>query len=570
MPTKLEQQADLLFANINGWEQSVLERIGKRINKIGKMSVADVQALNNIADVNGDMKEITKELARVTGMNVRQIEKIYADTLKEQHLANKPLYDYRHKVFVPFEDNIELQAIAHAYARATAKEMVNLSKTKMLRVRDKNGRFVKMQKGYYDILDRATMQVASGATDFHTAMREAIKQMGSGGMRVEYESGVHRRLDTVVRQNLLWGAKQASIAYNEMIGEELGCDGIEIDYHSNPRPSHAFMQGKQYVLGKARKCNGIYFESADEALERLEDYNCYHYKTPIICGISEPRYSDKELAELKARDERTFNIDGHEMTGYQASQAMRRIETAVREQKGMKAMYQASGDPLAVRECNERIKRYKDKYAEISDITGIAPDKKRMTLTKSADGGKIKEKSANKVTPITDNAIKNVKKVEISGFNAKQNDYIHNQHKELLEYARDNNDNKEAAFVFRNDLSDKAIFKGDNDAVDFGNALSGKGDGLFVMHNHPNNSTFSDRDIRFIVSDGSIQSISVVKNNGGIEVLTKSTEYDEQNTITHLKRAYKKYVNNDSDEEITKAIDYFLKHNGGNFVWIKK
>ncbi len=570
MNAKLEQQADLLFANINGWEQSVLERIGKRINKIGKMSVADVQALNNIADIKGDMKEITKELEKVTGMNVRQIEQIYADTLTEQHLANKPLYDYRHKAFVPFEDNIELQAIAHAYAKATAKEMVNLSKTKMLRVRDKNGRFVKMQKGYYDILDKATMQVASGATDFHTAMRDSIKQMGSGGMRVEYVSGVHRRIDTVVRQNLLRGAKQASIAYNEMIGEELGCDGIEIDYHSFPRPSHAFMQGKQYVLGKARKCNGIYFESADEALERLEDYNCYHYKTPIICGISEPRYSDKELAELKKRDDQLYNIDGHEMTGYKASQAMRKLETAVREQKGIKAMAQASGDKLAVRECNERIKRYKDKYAEISDITGIAQDKKRMTLTKSADSGKIKEKSANKITPITDTAIKNVKKAEISGFSDKQNDYIHNQHKELLKYARGNNDNKEVAFVFRNDLSGKEIFKGDNDTVDFGNALIGKGDGLFVMHNHPNNSTFSDRDVRFIVSEGNIQSISVVKNNGGIEVLTKSAEYDEQNTITHLKRAFKKYVNNDSDEEITKAIDYFLKHNGGNFVWIKK
>lgn len=570
MTNKLEQQAELLMSNIEGWETSTLERIGKRINKIGKMSIADVQALNNIADVKGDMKAITKELARVTGLNVRQIEKIYGDALAEQHLANKPLYDYRNKVFVPFEDNIELQALVHAYAKDTAKEVLNLSGTNVLRVRNDKGQFVKMEKGYRDILNKATMQVASGATDFHTAMREAIKQMGGGGMRVEYESGVKRRLDTAVRQSILSGAKKASVAYNEMIGEELGCDGIEIDYHANPRPSHAFMQGKQYVLGKARKCNGIYFESADEALERLEDYNCYHYKTPIICGISEPRYSDKELAELKARDERKFNIDGHEMTGYEASQAMRRIETAVREEKGIKAMAQASGDPLAVRECNARIKRYKDKYAEISDITGIAQDKKRMTLTKGAGSGKIKEKSANKVTPITDNAIKNVKKVEISGFNDEQNDYIHNQHKELLKYARENNDNKEVAFVFRNDLSDKTIFKGDNDTVDFGNALIGKGDGLFVMHNHPNNSAFSDRDIRFIVSDGSIQSISVVNNNGGIEVLTKSTEYDEQNTITHLKRAYKKYVNNDSDEEITKAIDYFLKHNGGNFVWIKK
>ena len=33
----------------------------------------------------------------------------------------------------------------------------------------------------------------------------------------------------------------------------------------------------------------------------------------------------------------------------------------MREQKGIKAMAQASGDPLAVRECNVRIKRYQDR-----------------------------------------------------------------------------------------------------------------------------------------------------------------------------------------------------------------
>lgn len=566
----LERQADALSSNIQGWEKSTLKRIGKRIGQIGNMSIADLQSINKIAVVKQDMGDVMKELAKATGMNVRQIEQIYADTLTEQHLANKPLYEYRHKAFVPFAENTELQAIIKAYSRATAKEMINLSKTKMLCVRDKNGRFVKLQKGYYDILDKATMQVASGATDFHTAMRESIKQMGSGGLRVDYGGGVTRRLDTVVRQNLLWGAKQASIAYNEMIGEELGCDGIEIDYHAFPRPSHAFMQGKQYVLGKARKCNGIYFESADEALERLEDYNCYHYKTPIICGISEPRYDKKELAELKERDKRTFDIDDREMTGYEASQAMRRLETAVREQKGIKAMAQASGDPLAARKCNERIKRYQDKYAEISDITGIAQDKKRLALIKGADSGKIKEQSSGKMTPITDNAIKNVKKVEISGFNDMQNDYIHNQHKELLKYARDNNGSKEVAFVFRKDLSDKTIFKGDNDAVDFGNALIGKGDGLFVMHNHPNNSSFSSADVAQLIAENNISNISVVKNNGNIEVITKTDIYDQRKAVIEWNRAIKN-ITEGTDSEYKKAMEQLLKklEKGGYIKWTK-
>ena len=91
--SKLEQQADLLFNNIAGWENSTLQRIGKRIGKYGKMSLADVKAINNIAVVKQDMDAITKELAKVTGYNISQIEQMYGELLEEQHLANQPLYD---------------------------------------------------------------------------------------------------------------------------------------------------------------------------------------------------------------------------------------------------------------------------------------------------------------------------------------------------------------------------------------------------------------------------------------------------------------------------------------------
>lgn len=380
--TKLEQQANVLFQNIAGWENSTLQRIGKRINEIGKMSFADVKALNNIAFVKQDMKAITKELSKITGLNISQIEKIYGDLLAEQHLENEPLYDYRNKKFVPFAENRELQAIVRTYAKTAGETMLNISKTKTLCILSADGKQIGLQKYYTDVLDKAVMQVTSGATDFHTAMRDSIVELGGSGMRVDYGGGVTRRIDTSVRQNLLWGAKQASIEYNEMIGKELGCDGIEIDWHSHPRPSHEFMQGKQYVLGNSRTINGIYFESADKALARLQDYGCLHFKTPIICGISEPRFSEEELKSLNDQNAKTYNIDGKRCTGYEATQKMRRLETALRSQKTIRSIAQASGDKVLVNQCGERIKMYQDKYSEISEITGIETDAKRMSITK--------------------------------------------------------------------------------------------------------------------------------------------------------------------------------------------
>ena len=378
--SKLEQRANLLMQNVMGWENSTLQRIGKRIKKYGKLSLADVKSINNIAVVKQDMEAITKELAKVTGYNISQIEQMYGELLEEQHLANQPLYDYRGKTFVPFEENKELQAIARAYAKTTGETMINLAKTKALRVLGANGKPIGMQKYYTDVLDKAVMQVTTGATDFHTAMRDSIIELGGSGVRVDYGGGVTRRLDTVVRQNLLWGAKQASVEYNEMIGEELGCDGYEVDWHSNPRPSHEFMQGKQFVVGKARTINGVHFDSFDEANERLQDYGCLHYKTPIICGISEPRYSPEELKRLNEQNARRYTIDGKEYSGYDITQMQRRLESSVRNEKTTRDLAKASGDNALVKRCNERIKAYQGKYNEISEITGIQGDKKRMSV----------------------------------------------------------------------------------------------------------------------------------------------------------------------------------------------
>jgi hypothetical protein len=380
--SKLEQQADLLMQNVMGWETSTLERIGKRIKKYGKLSLADVKSINNIATVKQDMDAITKELAKVTGYNISQIEQMYGELLEEQHLANQPLYDYRGKKFVPFAENRELQAIARAYAKTTGETMINLAKTKALCILDHNGNVKGLQKAYTDVLDKAVVQVTTGATDFHTAMRDSIIELGGSGVRVDYGGGVTRRLDTVVRQNLLWGAKQASVEYNEMIGEELGCDGVEVDAHSNPRESHRFMQGQQYSLHGKKTINGIVYEDfeASGASSALQDYGCLHYRTPILLGISEPRFSKKQLAEIEEQNNKEYTIGERTGNRYFWSQRMRNLESATREQKTIRDLARSSGDKVLVKKCNEKIKAYRQKYDEIAETTGLYPETKRMSV----------------------------------------------------------------------------------------------------------------------------------------------------------------------------------------------
>lgn len=342
--------------------------------------MADVTSLNNIAVANNDLRQIMQELSEITEKNIQEIYNIYGKTLEEQHLKNKPLYDYRNMKFVGYENNNRLKAIAMAYAKTTGETMFNLTATQALCTVDRFGKVVSLSETYIKALDTATFQVASSSRNFTEAVRDTIKELGGSGIRVKYDSSATRNVDSMVRQSVLWGAKQASTEYMDEVGEELGCDGIEIDWHSNPRPSHEFMQGRQYVLGRSRTINGKYYESANEALERLQDYGCLHFKTPIICGVSEPLYNEEEIEKKNEENSKKYKINGKEYSGYESKQMMRRLENAIRAERRTQVLANEAGDNKLVNDCKRKIKAYRTKYKQISDITGIPTDIERMSV----------------------------------------------------------------------------------------------------------------------------------------------------------------------------------------------
>lgn len=383
---KLEKYADTLFNNISGWETDSLIRIAKRIKLIGEMSPADVDLINNSNLAKQDFDAIMKELAKLTKQNISDIEKMYSDVFLEYHLDNQSLYDYRKIKFIPFAENAELQAIIKAYVKTSAETMINISKTKSLCVIDSLGNTTRVQEAIYNAFSKATMSVATGTTDFNSAMRDTISELGGSGMRVKY-GDITRRLDSVVRQNLLWGAKQASIEYAEYIKNELGCDGYEIDWHNNPRPSHEFMQGKQYSAEGEKTINGVVYKDAYEQgvlgeNGALNDYGCLHFATPIICGVSEPVYSDAELKRMDAQNKKTYKISDKEVTGYEAKQMMRKLETAIRKQKTIKVTAAAGGMNTQANDCDVKINALQKKYDEICDITGFKPETNRLTIVR--------------------------------------------------------------------------------------------------------------------------------------------------------------------------------------------
>ncbi len=369
-----------------------LQLIGKKVKEVGKMSFEDLRKLQRIQTYGGD---IERELENTVNKSTTEIYEMIDAVAKDMYTDMKPAYNTKGIEYIPYAKNKELQRYVESISRQTVKEFVNLTQHTAFCVWAKDGQSANtffpenrnkiptsLSETYTRVIDEAVTAAQMGLTDYNSAMRKTLRAISDSGIRtVDYATGYSRRLDTAVRQNVLWGVKQCCVGTAEQLGEELNTDGWEISYHSCPRPSHEEMGGKQYAAGdKGVTVDGKYYPPFSEVADLLQDYNCLHYKMPIILGVSEPIYDDDELAEMKEHDRRTFEYEGKKYTGYEASQIQRKLETEIRRQKDRANIFAASGDDDGRRAAQEKINLLTKKYKDFSDVAGLPYKTERMSV----------------------------------------------------------------------------------------------------------------------------------------------------------------------------------------------
>lgn len=403
MPEAICQRLDKLHTEY-------LERIGQKVKEIGEMSPGDLRRLQRMQTYGAD---IEAELERITDKNAREIYEIVDAVAKDIYTSAAPAYTAKGIEYIPYAKNEELQRYVENIARQTVGEYVNLTQHTAFCVWGAPGETspslfaenrkkipTSLSETYTRVIDEAVTAAQTGMTDYNTAIRSTLRTLSDSGIRtVDYATGYSRRLDTAVRQNVLWGIKQCAQGISDQVGEEIGADGWEISYHSNPRPSHEAMGGRMYAAGsRGVTVDGRYYPPFSDVADLLEEYNCLHYKFPVILGISEPTYDDDELAAMKANDRRTFEFEGKEYTGYEATQVQRKLETEMRRQKDRANLFAASGDEDGRRAAQEKINLLTRKYKQFSDAAGLPTKKERMSVAKFHSVKTAAELKRNRLT----------------------------------------------------------------------------------------------------------------------------------------------------------------------------
>lgn len=594
-PTEIEALPSAMEQLYRSLQLNIMSDLTERLKANGEeiTSAADWQ-INRLYELGVSKDEIDSLIQSTLDVSDDEIDRIYDEVVKSGYARNEELYTGKGKEYIPYAENKQLQQLVKAVKNQTKSEYRNITGSLGFAVRnaDNTLSFTPLADFYQRTLDNGLMQISSGAVDYNTVLKKAVKAMTDSGLRtVDYASGWSNRVDVAARRALMTGFNQVVAKVNEDNAEQLGTEYFEISYHRGARPTHQVWQGRVYSKKELETVCGL------GTVTGLCGANCYHSYSPFIKGVDKPTYSDEELDRMNEEENTQKEYNGKTYTAYEAQQRQRRLETAMRaDRQKIELLTQGGADYDTITGAKVRYFQRQDEYVKFSKAMNLPQQWERITVdgknalgsklpkkagnvnkitaesvAKSGKSGIIKEKSKKPITPITDKAISRILKVDIEGYTEEQCLEIQKQHKELLKFSKEQNENKEVAFVLKNDVSKMITepIKGTDEKIDFGSALQGKD--LFVMHNHPRNSSYSLNDIIEFIKNDSIKTFTIVKNDGNIEVLTKLKGYDRLSLLTELQRMGKKRIKTGSDSEYRKVIDKFLsKHQeGGLFEWKK-
>lgn len=364
----------------------VLTQIAKRVKDIGKMLPSDIHTLERLLRTGNDVRLINKFLSEQTGLNEKAIKKLIKDIAQDSYVDAKPYYDYRHKSFIPFENNIELQKTVDAIANATAQSYVNLSNSNaigfLIRDLKKPGKlkFQSISKTYQSVVDEAIQSVQSGVLDYNTAMRRTMQQLVNSGVRkISWDSGYSQRLDTAVKRNILDGVRAVNQGVQDETGKQFGADGKEITVHANSAPDHEPIQGHQFTNEQYKRLQSqLSFEDVtgikfDPIMRAIGTLNCRHFTYSIIIGHSKPIHSIEELEKMKERNAKGYTApNGKHYTMYECTQRQRELETLIRKNKDGQIAARESGDEELAKKYQAKINKYTNQYKAFSTACGLS------------------------------------------------------------------------------------------------------------------------------------------------------------------------------------------------------
>ena len=382
-PELLDALPEELAELYRGLEETLLMEICSRLklrDELNEVTVQDIKALRSHGI---DLKEIEKAIRKTSGISEAKLNALLDDVVERNQKYYTELIDLAHitqpETLVSVEDT-------WAIYEQTKQTMRNITRSMGFLV-DAGRTMLSPAKAYQWALDAATLKVESGAISYVQAIKDAVRELASGGLRVvDYESGHRDLVDVAARRAVMTGVSQLCGKYTEQASEYLETPYYEVSAHAgardkpgpSPWSSHKDWQGKVYSTRSGDIYPNIYEVCGLGAVDGLEGVNCRHRRFPWVEGVSERTYTEEQLEHID--DGLGCTFEGKTYTAYEATQEQRKVERTIRKLKREKAAYKAAGLHEEEHEVNIRLRRLNAKYKAFSKAAGLPEQRERMKV----------------------------------------------------------------------------------------------------------------------------------------------------------------------------------------------
>lgn len=399
-PTEIEALPSAMEQLYRSLQLNIMSDLTKRLKANGEeiTSAADWQ-INRLYELGVSKDEIDSLIQSTLNASDDEIDRIYDEVVQSGYARNEELYTGKGKEYIPYAENKQLQQLVKAVKNQTKSEYRNITGSLGFAVRnaDNTLSFTPLADFYQRTLDNGLMQIASGAVDYNTVLKRAVKAMTDSGLRtVDYASGWSNRVDVAARRALMTGFNQVVAKVNEDNAEQLGTEYFEVSYHRGARPTHQVWQGRVYSKKELETVCGL------GTVTGLCGANCYHSYSPFIKGIDTPTYSEEELDRMNEEENTPKEYNGKEYTAYEAQQRQRQLETAMRaDRQKIELLTQGGADDDTITGAKVRYFQRQDEYVKFSKAMNLPQQWERITVNgKNALGSKLPKKaeSVNKIT----------------------------------------------------------------------------------------------------------------------------------------------------------------------------
>ena len=364
-------------------ETVVLQDICRRFKLSGEATESAIQQIKILKSRGADFSKIEKYIRKTLSLSEKELNEIFDRAVDR----NKRYYD----TVIEKADLLDVRSTPipeelDAIRRQTAEKFANLTRSLGFAVRTSRGiEFLPIAKSYQKVLDDAEIQVWSGAFDYNTAIRNAVKKLTDSGLQtVDYATGWHNRVDVAARRAVMTGVSQLSSQYSEAASEVLETDLREVTAHQGARDkgtgwqNHKNWQGKVYCMHPGHpKYPDIHEVCGLGFVDGLEGANCRHHHFPFVEGVSERTWTDEQLMTI---DPEPFEYQGRKYTAYEATQKQRQIETAMRKCKRELIAFEESGQLEAYQDSAIRLRRLSEEYKNFSSAAGLRKQPERARV----------------------------------------------------------------------------------------------------------------------------------------------------------------------------------------------